>query len=168
MGSLSSFDCIVSNAAGSATSVVWSVSVIPAPTAPYPRAVLALRPVGYWRLNEAERGGGDNGVIAQDYAGGNNGIYTNVLLGQASYNPTTDRAQTSARFGYLAVNNSCACGISGPDFSLPNGASAEFTVAAWANPTGANGLNTQRLRPKATTIRRVCAGCGRAQWFVPV
>ena len=108
--------------------MVWSVSVVPAPTAPYPRAVLALNPIGYWRLNEAEQGGGDNGVIATDYAGGNNGIYTNVLLGQASYNPATDPAQTSARFGSVASNNSCAYGILAPDFSLPNGASAAFTV----------------------------------------
>jgi O-glycosyl hydrolase len=147
-GSLSSFNCVVSNAAGSATSMVWSVSVVPAPTAPYPRAVLALDPIGYWRLNEAEQGGGDNGVVAQDYAGGNNGIYTNVLLGQPGYSALTDPTETSARFGYVATKNSCAYAILSPDFSLPNGSSAEFTVAAWANSTGANGLNTPTIAAK--------------------
>ena len=147
-GSVSSFDCVVSNAVGSATSMVWSVSVVPAPTAPYPRAVLALNPIGYWRLNEAEQGGGDNGGIAQDYVGANNGIYTNVLLGQASYSPGTDPTQTSARFGYVAGKNSSAYGILSPDFSLPNGTSAAFTVEAWANPTGANGLNTPTVAAK--------------------
>ena len=141
------FLCSVTNLGGSALAS-WSVSVVPAPTAPYPRTVLALDPIAYWRLNEAEQGGGDNGVIAQDYAGGNNGIYTNVLLGQPGYSALTDPAETSARFGYVATSNSCAYGILSPDFSLPNGSNAEFAVAAWANSTGANGLNTPTIAAK--------------------
>lgn len=142
-----SFACIVSNMVGAATSQ-WSVATEPAPTASYPTAVLALHPIGYWRLNEAEQGGGDNGMIAFDRVGGNNGIYTNVLLGQASYSALTDPADTSARFGLVSSKNSCVYGIVGPDFALANGANAEFTVQSWVKSTGANGLNTPTVAAK--------------------
>ncbi len=142
-----SFACVVTNLAGTATSQ-WSVAVAPAPTASYPSAVLALGPIGYWRLNEPEQGGGDDGAIAYDDVGGNNGIYTNALLGQMSYDVTTDPSDTSALFGSVAANNSCVFGISRPDFSLSDGANAEFTVAAWANSTGNNGLNTPTIAAK--------------------
>ncbi len=147
-GITNSYECIVTNIAGSATSMVWSVTGISAPMASYPQAVLALNPVSFWPLNEAEQGGGDDGVIALDYAGGNNGIYTNVLLGNPGYNYNTDPSATSALFGSVAINNSCAYDISGPDFSLPNGSNAEFTVSAWANSTGANGINTPTIAAK--------------------
>jgi O-glycosyl hydrolase len=142
------YDCLVSNRVGTVTSMAWPVLVVPAPTASYPRAVLALGPLGYWRLNEAEQGGGDNGVIARDYAGGNNGIYTNVLLGQPGYSTLTDPTEPSAQFGQVAAQSSCAYGILSPDFSLPGGSNAEFTVEAWANSTGVNGLSTPTIAAK--------------------
>ena len=88
------FNCIISNVFGTATSIVWTVSVIPDPTAPYPQTVLSAHPIGYWRLNEGpDDGNGDQGVIADDCLGGNNGIYTNVGLAQTGYNATDpDRA----------------------------------------------------------------------------
>jgi O-glycosyl hydrolase len=147
-GSTNSYECIVSNAFGSATSMVWSVSVVPSPTASYPMALLSLNPIGFWPLNEAEQGSGDDGVVAEDYAGGNNGIYTNVLLGQPTYDTLTDPTATSAKFGYISASNSCAYGILGPDFSLPNGSNAEFTISAWANSTGPNGVNTPTIAAK--------------------
>jgi O-glycosyl hydrolase len=142
-----SFACIVSNIAGTATSQ-WSVMVSPAPVASYPTAVLALQPIAYWRLDETQNPGGSNGEIAQDSIGGYNGIYTNTLLGQMSYSALTDPTETSARFSYLVSANSCACNILGPDFSLPNGANAEFSVSAWANSTGNDGLNTPTIAAK--------------------
>jgi len=54
LNSLTLFDCLVSNTEGSATSLVWSVSIIPAPAAFYSQAVLALAPAGYWPMHEVE------------------------------------------------------------------------------------------------------------------
>lgn len=142
-----SFACVVSNVAGTATGL-WSVAVSPAPATSYPTAVLALHPIGYWRLNEARVSGVFSGNIAVDSVGGNNGIYTNTLLGQTTYNTTTDPTDTSALFGFIAANNSCVYGILGPDFALPNGSNAEFTVSAWVNSRSNNGLNTPTIAAK--------------------
>ncbi|HEX3624426.1 MAG TPA: LamG-like jellyroll fold domain-containing protein [Verrucomicrobiae bacterium] len=134
-GSLSTY-CVVSNLTGAVTSMVWTASVISSPAA-YPSSVLALNPVGYWRLNDvnlngSDNGGGDNGSVANDYAGGNDGIYTNVTLGQQSYNPSADPSDSSALFGNIyPYENNLAGQIQGIDFAVGSGTNAEFTVEAW-------------------------------------
>ncbi len=137
--------CVVTNLyALPITSMVWTAQVIADPPAPYPTNVLALNPIGYWRLNDvnldgADNGGGDNGYVCEDYVGGNNGIYTNVLLGQQGYNPTTDPSDTSADFGddpdgnNTDYGNEDANSIAGINFSTPYGSSRAFTVEAWVN-----------------------------------
>ena len=45
--------CVVANVAGSITSLVWNLSFVARPTAPYQAAVVADQPIGYWPLNEA-------------------------------------------------------------------------------------------------------------------
>ncbi|MGH7952881.1 MAG: LamG-like jellyroll fold domain-containing protein, partial [Limisphaerales bacterium] len=134
--------CVVSNHLGSVTSSVWTASVIEPPTAPYPTNVLAANPIGYWRLNEPDDGNGDGnpGVISLDYAGGNDGIYTNVILGNSGYS-STDPSDTSAEFGEYGSSffdnkyliNNYAGQVQGIDFATPAGSNAEFTVEAWAN-----------------------------------
>jgi O-glycosyl hydrolase len=146
-GDSASFECVVSNVAGLATNT-WSVTVEPGPVTSYPHAALALNPIGFWPLNETQQSAGNDGVVAEDYVGGNNGIYTNVVLGQISYDILTDPSDTSAEFGLAAGVASCVFGISGPDFSLPNGSNAEFAVSAWVNSTGNNGLNTPTIAAK--------------------
>ena len=141
------FQCIVSNIAGLLTNT-WFLTMVSAPVSSYDEAALALNPIGFWPLNETEQGGGDDGVLAYDYVGGNNGIYTNVVLSQMSYNALTDPSATAALFGSVEPNNSCAFDIPGPDFSLPNGSNAEFTISAWAYSTGNNGLNTPTIAAK--------------------
>jgi hypothetical protein len=125
--------CVAANSSGSSTSSVWSASVIAAPTAPYPQAVLAAHPVGYWRLNEPNTAYGNPGVIANDYVSGNNGIYTNVSLGLQGYDSGTDPTETAAGFGLLTFNNSYANDIQGVDFAAPTGTATNFTVECWAN-----------------------------------
>ncbi|MGH7978295.1 MAG: LamG domain-containing protein, partial [Limisphaerales bacterium] len=144
---VTSFGCVVSNAAGMAANA-WSVTVVPTPVMSYPHTALELNPMGFWPLNESQRSLGNDGIVAEDYAGGHNGIYTNVLLGQMSYDSLTDPTAASAQFGYVAAANSCVFDILGPDFSSPNGSNAEFTVSAWVNSTGNNGLNTPTIAAK--------------------
>lgn len=133
-------DCIVTNLYGVAsTSEVWTAQVIADPTnssgglAPYPQAVLADQPVAFWRLNEPDDnlGDGNPGVIAHDYQSGNDGIYTNVFLGNTGYNPA-DPSETSAFFGNNGQDNCYVGQIEGVDFATPTGSNAEFTVEAWA------------------------------------
>ena len=137
-GSLATY-CVVSNFVGSVTSMVWSASVIASPAA-YPSSVLALNPIGYWRMNdfnlEGDNGVGDDGYVANDYAGGNDGIYTNASLGDPGYNQSLDSSDSSAQFGETVgppYVNSLAGQIENIDFATGNGTNAEFTVEAWAN-----------------------------------
>ena len=111
MDSPTNFDCVITNTLGSITSMVWTVTYVPAPTASFPQAVLALHPVGYWRLNEPDNGlsDGNPGAICMDYANCNNGFYTNVYLGiTPAYSASTDPAETAAEFGTYTSSGSFA------------------------------------------------------------
>ena len=136
---------MVANVAGSTTSLVWNLSFVARPTAPYQAAVLADQPIGYWPLNEADHGSGNGGVAANDYLGARNGVYTNTVLAQNGYaqglasqygyTPATD-SETSALFGNFASPNSDANSIYGVDFSAPSGSNVTFSVEAWVKGTG--------------------------------
>ena len=129
--------CVVTNPAGSATSQVWIVSIIPKPTASYPVSVLAMNPIGYWRLNETpDNGTGNNGVICHDYVGGNNGVYSNAVLAQPGYSQLVEPTEHSAEFGVLQPTNCAVTQINCADFSLPAGSNGEFSVGAWVNGAG--------------------------------
>jgi hypothetical protein len=141
--------CIIANSYGFATSTVWTASVIADPAnsadgpAAYPQSVLTLGPVGYWRLNDVnldgpDNGSGDFGYICHDYAGGNDGIYTNCSLGNPGYNPIADPSDTSAQFGEADdlgndFGDSLANGIAGVNFGSSANTSVAFTVEAWVS-----------------------------------
>ena len=102
------YTCSVTNVVGIASPGFnpVTVTVVPAPTAPYPVAVLASSPMAYYRLNEnPDDGAGDNGVTAYDNAGGYNGVYSNAFLAQPGYNIYTDPGNFAAEFGdYPSIN----------------------------------------------------------------
>ena len=162
------FTCVVSNGGGAATNT-WLASYVPAPLASFPDTVLSYNPVGFWRLNEGpDDGVGDDGVLALDYAGGKNGIYTNAVLGYAGYN-SADPTEASVRFNY-AGTPSDVFAIQGIDFS--NSVSATFSVQAWVQGSSSqpNGAGIIRLSRRAAAARRWCgrcsalrSGCGRWQ-----
>ena len=127
-----SYSCVVTNIAGAVTSAVWSVSVVQPPITSYPQAVLALQPLGYWRLNDSpDNGNGNQGVLGHDYVGGNNGLYSNALLTVTGYSPVADPAGTAAKFGVFLPTNSVVSQIGGIDFSAPPAGDGEFSVVAW-------------------------------------
>lgn len=131
------YNCTLSNFVGTATLSPIALTVLSDPTAPYPVKVLADGPVDYFRLDEA------SGTTAYDYAGGNNGIYTNVYLGQPGYtqNDTvqSDPSETSIGVGFFDTEGSVAAdndaGNMPPwlNFGTPNGSSMAFSVEAWFN-----------------------------------
>jgi hypothetical protein len=135
--STATYTCSVTNFVGPASPGFnpVTVTVIAAPTAPYPVAVLGSSPLAYFRLDEApDNGSGDIGVTAYDNAGGYNAVYNDVLLGQSGYNATTDPSETAVEFGDYAPNNDYAGNTpTYLNFGTPNGGNAEFSVEAWVN-----------------------------------
>jgi hypothetical protein len=123
------YTCTVTNSLRSATSDAMSVTVL-TPPAPYPLAVLADHPLAYWRLDEPDDGTGNNGVTANDYAGGFSGVYSNISLSQAGFNPSED-PDTAALFQGAA--DSYVGNIQGIDFARPTNSSAALSVEAWVN-----------------------------------
>jgi hypothetical protein len=134
VGPLSTY-CVVSNTASytPAQSMTWTANVVTDPTNPYPALVLAAKPMGFWRLDETEVGGGDDGVIAEDYLGNNDGVYTNVTLQTSGYSPTTDPNEGSMYVGTYSLSDCDAFAIPNVNLAAPAGTSATFTIEAWVN-----------------------------------
>ena len=124
------FTCIVSNGFGEATDT-WYATYVATPTAAYPQAVLGALPLDFWRLNESDDSLGNEGAVSHDYQSANNGVYTNVVLGQTGYDPS-ETSETSAKIGTYNAQYSYDGRIHGADFATPSGSNAEFTVEAWA------------------------------------
>jgi hypothetical protein len=122
--------CVVSNFFNQVTST-WYATYIATPTAAYPQAVLSDIPFDFWRLNESNDALGNKGALCHDYQSGNNGVYTNMVLGQTGYN-SSEPTETSALFGTYSAQYSYAGRIRGADFATASGSNAEFTVEAWA------------------------------------
>lgn len=147
------FSCVASNSYGETTNT-WLASYLPAPTAPFPQAVLAANPITYWRLNEADDQNydGNVGAICNDYQSGNNGVYSNVYLSDftlgTGYSPTTDPNEQSAEFGIYNSSGSLAGSIGGVDFTTPAGGNGEFTVAVWANGNSTSQANNSGIMTK--------------------
>lgn len=132
------FSCVVSNVGGSAT-YTWPVSYIATPAVLFPSTVLSYQPVGFWRLNEGpDNSGGDDGFVAIDYASGNDGMYTNAIIGN-TYTYGIDPSSTSVLFASYASPDSDVFGIQGIDFAKPTNSSATFSVQAWVNGIGSQG-----------------------------
>jgi len=151
------YTMVISNAFGVVTSSVASLTVLPAPTYPLGQAILSDGPLAYWRLDET------SGTVARDYVANNNGTYSSVVLGQPG-NKLID-THTSARFGLLAANNSCATNI---NLDFATSGNAVFTVEAWVNggsQTTDAGLVTKGYGSGGEQFNLDCGGPGRAYRF---
>jgi hypothetical protein len=166
-----SVHCLVSNALGTTNTVTNTIDVLPLPTAPYPLAVINDKPIGFWPLSEhPDNGSGNDGTLALDYVGGNDGVYSNTVLAQAgygtglaaeySYSPPSD-SSTAAEFGAYPTQgstNSYVGAISNIDFTASEN-SPSFSVEAWVNAEG-NSEGTSGSTDPAGTI--VAKGWGSA------
>src|SRR5262249_37525529 len=147
------YSVIVSNAFGSVTSRVVSLTVV-TQAYPFVQLVLGDHPVGYWRLDEL------SGTIAHDYAGTNNGTYTNAQLGQAGNNLID--THKAAKFGILSSANSYVAGIPIDFTSATNRA---FSVEAWVNggaQTTAAGIVTKGTGGGGEQFDLDCGGTSHA------
>ena len=153
------YSVVVGNAFGAVTSSIVTMTVMPAPTYPLGQAVLADIPLGYWRLDET------SGTVAHDYVMGNNGTYTpTALLGQPG-NKLID-PHPVARFGSLAVTNSCVTNISALNFATSG--NAVFSIEAWVNggaQTTDAGIVTKGYGSGGEQFNLDCGGTGHAFRF---
>jgi hypothetical protein len=111
---------VASNSYGTISNVIASLTVLPAPTATYPVAVLADSPIAYYRLNET------NGTVGYDSVGGINGVYTGTVgFGNKGFAPTD--SDTAVKFGpnvpsYLNL---------GTNINFASAANRSFSIEAW-------------------------------------
>jgi hypothetical protein len=113
---------IVSNAAGSVTSMVASITVILPVPGSHEEALVQAGPMAYWRFNET------GGPTAFDYAGGNHATYVNT----ATTGPEAPRSPLFPGFeaGNLALQlDGSSAYVTGPT-GLLNGLSS-FTMIGW-------------------------------------
>ena len=159
--------CVASNISGTVPSSTSLLTVIPAPTQSYPATVLADQPMAYWRLDEADNGLGNNGVVAHDYAGGFNGIYSNVVLSATGYNPVSD-PDTAGIFGSWDTVDSYVDGIFNLDFARgTNAPGATFSVEAWVLGGGQT-VNSAILAKGYNGALLVGTGTGTEQFSLDV
>jgi len=131
------FVCTVANSGGITNTAPIKLTVVAAPAITYPATIIADHPLNYWRLNEGpDDGAGNNGVICNDYLGGDAGVYMNTVLGQAGFSAYD--SDTAATFGSFASANSYVGNIFAVDFSTAS--DAAFSVEAWVNGTAGQGF----------------------------
>jgi hypothetical protein len=126
------YSCRASNIFGFTNSTTLTLTVISPPVESYPSAVLADSPSGYWRLNEADNGSGNNGAVAHDYRGGRDGSYSNTINAVTGYNPIAD-TDTATSVGTLGPANCYVADIRDVDFGrATNAPNKPFSIEAWA------------------------------------
>ena len=126
------YSCRASNIFGFTNSTTLTLTVISPPVESYPSAVLADSPSGYWRLNEADNGSGNNGAVAHDYRGGRDGSYSNTINAVTGYNPIAD-TDTAMSVGTLGPANCYVADIRDVDFGrATNAPNKPFSIEAWA------------------------------------
>jgi hypothetical protein len=151
------YSVVVSNAFGTVTSSVATLSVTATAPGSYTQAILADHPIGYWPLSES------SGTVARDYAGGNNAGYTNVYLNQAGY--LLLDVHKSVRFGLLYTSNSLAGAV---PLSFATSTNAAFSVEAWVNSavqTNDSGLITKGTGGGGEQFNLDCGGASHAYRF---
>jgi hypothetical protein len=94
----------------------------------YPAAVLSNNPAGYWRLQET------SGTVAADSSasGSYGGSYTNAVLGQPGFFPSSNPTEVSAEFGGVAGYSTDSY-VGGIPLDLASTSNEEFSVEAWVN-----------------------------------
>jgi len=139
-----SYFCVVSNIYGATASSNLALTV-ESPSPAYVSTVVADGPIAYWRLDEGN-GSSPNealpngGLVANDYMGHYNGIYTNVEIGITPGYSVND-PDTAAGFGGFGAggNQDSFVGYVPPITNLvaASNSPAGFSVEAWVQ--NANG-----------------------------
>ncbi len=123
------YDLVVANAAGKATSSVATLTVVLPGAAGYDAAIVALRPLAYYRLGET------TGPSAFDYVGGHTGTYgAGAVLGVPGPRTPLFAGYDTGNLGIQTITNTAGSWVAAPFGSLSTN-TATFTM--WINPVGA-------------------------------
>jgi hypothetical protein len=128
------YDVVITNRAGSVTSSVATLNVV-VPASAYESAVIALKPVAYYRLNEL--GDPTTNALAYDYWGGNIGAYGGATLNGFNnvFGPVPPTFTFEANNYAVAVQSPVANSyVTSPFGSLSTNT---VTMCMWIKPTGA-------------------------------
>jgi hypothetical protein len=117
------YQIVISNSFGTSTSAPVALSIL-TPPAGYAATVLADHPIAFYQMGET------SGTIGYDYAGGNNGNYYDVLLGQPGFSPVN----TNDAVGFQGVANSYLGDIGATSINFAG--FQPFTIEAWAQGGG--------------------------------
>jgi hypothetical protein len=120
-GNAGNYTCVLTNPYGAVTSSAAALTVLTAPNA-YVTSILGDAPIAYYRLGET-----NGSTVAKDYAGGHDGTYHNVDLGEPGYTAIDPDTAMNAR-GTL---NSYCGQISGTDINFQG--HTNFTLEVWVN-----------------------------------
>lgn len=121
------YSCALTNNFGSSNSAAAALTVLS--TNGYESVILNDGPIAYWRLDET------NGVIAHDYVGGNNGVYSNVTFGVPGYSlvdpDTAIGLSGSGNGSFVQIANTTP-------FNFPG--DPPFTLETWVYFTNLTGV----------------------------
>lgn len=115
-----SYTATLTNPLGTTNSAAATLTVVPVPSG-YASTILGDTPIAYYRLDET-----NGSTIAHDYAGGNDGSYHGVTLGQAGYS-----AIDSDKAAAFAGSGSYVGDISGAALDFQGSSALTFSVEAW-------------------------------------
>jgi len=119
-GNAGNYSCVLTNPYGAVTSSIVALTVLTSPNA-YVSGILADGPIAFYRLGET------SGTVARDYAGGHDGTFHSVDLGQPGYTVIDPDKAINAR----GVLNSYVGQISGTEVNFQG--HTNFTLEAWVN-----------------------------------
>jgi hypothetical protein len=116
-----------------------SITGVTPPTDPYATNVLALGPVAYWRLNEAQ-----GSTVAYDYAGGHNGTYgTDTTNGQPGIPNPPFNGFPAPELGVWMDNGAGITTTAGcVATTSSNIAATNMTITGWVYPSATNANST--------------------------
>lgn len=143
-----SYDCVINNSAGTATSTAASLSVITPTPGSYEAGVIALNPIAYYRLNETNDPTLGT-AVANDYWGGHPGTYglasSNGFYGTLGPVPPINEGFAANNYAVQMVSGTPSSCVTNP-FGTLNTNTATFTM--WIYPTATEdsfaGLEVQR------------------------
>ena len=148
------FTVVITNSAGSVTSVVATLS-IETPDCAYEAAIVSNTPVSYYRFNETGDPINTPDLPAYDYAGGNNGVYgdytENSYYGINGPQPSTGFPGFDANNGAVEV---LYAGSANSEVTVTNWpiATNSLTLMCWINPTGSQVPNAGLILNRGANV----------------
>jgi Concanavalin A-like lectin/glucanases superfamily/Immunoglobulin I-set domain len=169
---VASYTVVITNSLGAVTSSPpATLTLAPPSTTPYETAANSYGPVAYWRLNETNNPALSN-VLAQDYFGGNAGVYGSASSNKfnAINGPLPADGFSIFETGNGAMRSVLNTADSWAAMPALNLNTNKVTVTAWINPATSQpdfaGIVLSRFNDRAVGLTMGGAGYGTADQLV--